>query len=104
MNTSDGSPQPEKTTCHGLAIVRAIDPSKHALLLLTPLPVETLENASAIVKGEIQLPTWALLDHVGDSNGVAKIGWENVPYVDSNGGEGVGSKVLRVRRNLLRRK
>ncbi|RCH84141.1 Polynucleotide 5'-hydroxyl-kinase grc3, partial [Rhizopus stolonifer] len=90
LNTSDGSPQPEKTTCHGLAIVRAIDPSKHALLLLTPLPVETLENASAIVKGEIQLPTWALLDHVGDSNGVAKIGWENVPYVDSNGGEGVG--------------
>ncbi|KAI9276132.1 Pre-mRNA cleavage complex II protein Clp1-domain-containing protein [Sporodiniella umbellata] len=98
-------PQPEMTTCHGLAIVRAIDPSSHTLLLLTPLPAETLEKASAIVKGEIQLPSWALLDSVsGESSGVANIGWDHVPYIQNTSAEGVGSKVLKIRRNLLRRK
>lgn len=90
------------TTCYGLAIVRAIDPNRHALLLLTPLPAETLEKASCIIKGELQLPVWSLLDNkLEKGGGVAQVPWKQVPYVDPNTSEGVGNKVLKVRRNLL---
>ncbi|KAG1048911.1 hypothetical protein G6F43_008731 [Rhizopus delemar] len=93
-NTQDRlPPQPEMTTCYGLAIVRAIDPNRHALLLLTPLPAETLEKASCIIKGELQLPVWSLLDNkLEKGGGVAQVPWKQVPYVDPNTSEGVGRR------------
>lgn len=92
------------TTCHGIGIVRAIDPSRHAFLLLTPVPVSTLEKVSGIVKGEIRLPIWIMLDHkLERSDGVANVPWKKVPYITQESSEGAGANALRVRRNLLRR-
>jgi polynucleotide 5'-hydroxyl-kinase GRC3/NOL9 len=84
--------------------VRAIDPSQHALLLLTPLPLSALEKVSGLVKGELQLPLWAMLDHqLGKGSGVANVPWNKVPYITQESTEGAGANALRVRRNLLRR-
>ncbi|KAI8097909.1 uncharacterized protein B0P05DRAFT_522566 [Gilbertella persicaria] len=96
--------EPEHTTCHGLGIIRAIDPSRHAILLLTPLPLDTLEKVSSIVKGELQLPLWTMLDRrLEKSSGVANVPWTKVPYITKESTEGAGANALRVRRNLLRR-
>ncbi|KAK4511252.1 Inorganic pyrophosphatase [Mucor velutinosus] len=105
FNTQDKpAPNPQLMTCHGLAIVRSIDPSRHALLLLTPLPSSTLEKVSGLVKGEIQLPLWSMLDQKLEKGpGVANIPWKKVPYVTQQSTEGAGANALRVRRNLLRR-
>ncbi|KAI9472394.1 MAG: Pre-mRNA cleavage complex II protein Clp1-domain-containing protein [Benjaminiella poitrasii] len=92
------SPQPQSTTCHGLAIVRAIDPSRHALLLLTPVSSSKLKNVSGLVKGELQLPVWALYNEDLD-----KKRWHKIPYITQESTEGAGANTLRVRRNLLRR-
>lgn len=87
-----------------MAIVRSIDPSRHALLLLTPVPSSTLEKVSGLVKGEIQLPMWAMLDQkLEKGSGVANIPWKKVPYITQQSTEGAGANALRVRRNLLRR-
>lgn len=92
------------TTCHGFGIVRAIDPSRHALLLLTPVPASTLEKVSGIIKGELQLPLWIMLDRrLEKGNGVANVPWKKVPYITQESTEGAGANALRVRRNLLRR-
>ncbi|KAG0164071.1 Polynucleotide 5'-hydroxyl-kinase grc3 [Apophysomyces sp. BC1034] len=97
-------PPPAKTTCHGLAIIRAIDPSRHALLLLTPLPLEKLKKVSGIVKGDIELPVWCMLDrHLGGGSGIAGTPWRRVPYTTVEAQEGVGGNALRMRRNLRRR-
>ncbi|CEP19192.1 hypothetical protein [Parasitella parasitica] len=105
FNTQDQpAPLPHLITCHGLAIVRSIDPSRHALLLLTPLPSGTLEKVSGLVKGEMQLPLWAMLDQkLEKGSGVANIPWKKVPYITQQSTEGAGANALRVRRNLLRR-
>ncbi|PHZ14331.1 uncharacterized protein RHIMIDRAFT_312531 [Rhizopus microsporus ATCC 52813] len=97
-------PNPENITCLGLGIIRAIDPSRHALLLVTPLPAETLEKTSGLIKGEMRLPSWAFLDDkLGTSNGIAKVPWKQVPYVNPGPREGVGARIQKVRRNLLHR-
>jgi hypothetical protein len=85
--------------------VRAIDPNRHALLLLTPLPLNTLTKVSSIIKGEIQLPLWTMLDHRLEKNthGVANVPWKKLPYISQERNEGAGANALRVRRNLLRR-
>lgn len=87
-----------------MAIVRAVDPSRHALLLLTPVPKSTLEKVSAIMKGEMKLPLWSMLDQrLEKASGVADVPWKKVPYISKESVEGAGATALRVRRNLLRR-
>lgn len=87
-----------------MGIVRAIDPSQHALCILTPLPLKTLEKVTMIMKGELQLPLWAMLDRQLEKNsGVANVPWAKVPYITKESTEGAGANALRVRRNLLRR-
>lgn len=105
MNTQDQpSPLPRVTTCYGLGIVRAIDPSQHALLILTPVPTSSLEKTSYLIKGELRLPLWMLLDQkLEKSTGVADVPWKKVPYITQERTEGAGANALRVRRNLLRR-
>ncbi|KAI9015863.1 Pre-mRNA cleavage complex II protein Clp1-domain-containing protein [Phycomyces nitens] len=97
-------PPPTKTTCHGLAIIRAIDPSKHAFLLLTPLPLETLKLVSGIVKGDLELPMQCMLDEkMASGPGICGVPWNMTPYVTTEAKEGAGGDSLRVRRNLMRR-
>lgn len=88
-----------------MGIIRAIDPSRHAFLLLTPVPPHTLSKVSGLIRGEIQIPLWTMLDHKLEKNihGVAHVPWKKIPYITQESTEGAGANALRVRRNLLRR-
>ncbi|KAI8967030.1 hypothetical protein BDF20DRAFT_903008 [Mycotypha africana] len=98
------APNPREKTCYGLAIVRAVDPARHAFLLVTPVPGNTLKKVTSIVKGEMQLPLWAMLDRRQEKGtGVANVVWKKVPYITQEHTEGAGANALRVRRNLLRK-
>jgi hypothetical protein len=99
FNTQDQPlPSPSTTTCYGLGIVRTIDPSRHALLILTPVPKESLEYVSSIVRGELQLPLWAMFNYRNNNKNVSIS-----PYLTVESTEGAGANALKVRRNLLRR-
>ncbi|KAF9954939.1 Polynucleotide 5'-hydroxyl-kinase grc3 [Mortierella alpina] len=78
-------PPPEHTTCHGLAIIRSIQPSTHTLHILTPIPLVKLRKCNGIVKGAIHMPIHASLDHNEENSkvpGVAGVPWKNVPYLN----------------------
>ncbi|KAI5984811.1 hypothetical protein EDC04DRAFT_2831401 [Pisolithus marmoratus] len=114
---SPGQPQPHPSTsnCLGLALIRGVfssnDPSptpSHSPLthlhILTPLPPSTLGHARILVKGELELPIWGVLDfREGEEGGVAGVEREQVPYLQWGKGEGLGSQRRRVRRNLMRK-
>ncbi|KAI6039252.1 hypothetical protein EDC04DRAFT_3112463 [Pisolithus marmoratus] len=114
---SPGQPQPHPSTsnCLDLALIRGFfsssDPSptpSHSPLthlhILTPLPPSTLGHARILVKGELELPIWGMLDfREGEEGGVAGVEREQVPYLQWGKGEGLGSERRRVRRNLMRK-
>ncbi|KAF9127477.1 Polynucleotide 5'-hydroxyl-kinase grc3 [Mortierella sp. 14UC] len=78
-------PPPEHTTCHGLAIIRSIQPSTRTLHILTPLAPSKLRKCNGIVKGAIHMPIHASLDHNEDNSavrGVAGVPWKDVPYLN----------------------
>ncbi|KAF9143663.1 Polynucleotide 5'-hydroxyl-kinase grc3 [Linnemannia schmuckeri] len=78
-------PPPEHTTCHGLAIIRSIQPSTRTLHILTPLAPSKLKKCNGIVKGAIHMPIHASLDHNEDNSavrGVAGVPWKDVPYLN----------------------
>ncbi|ORZ07051.1 hypothetical protein BCR41DRAFT_389064, partial [Lobosporangium transversale] len=77
-------PPPEYTTCHGLAIIRSIQPSTRTFHILTPIPLSKLKKCNGVVKGVIHMPLHASLDHTVDSStvpGVAGVPWKKVPYL-----------------------
>lgn len=115
-------PSPLSSVCFGLAVVRAVS-SSHGintssssstpayLHLLTPIPYPHLSQSRVLVKGELELPIWAMLDfrtffengqEIGNVVGVEP---EYVPYLQwgksSQGVLGAGKR--KIRRNLLRR-
>ncbi|KAF9115749.1 Polynucleotide 5'-hydroxyl-kinase grc3 [Mortierella sp. AM989] len=78
-------PPPEHTTCHGLAIIRSIQPSTQTLHILTPIQLSKLKKCNGIVKGAIHMPLHANLDHNEDNStvpGVAGVPWKKVPYLN----------------------
>ncbi|KAF9355096.1 Golgi mannosyltransferase complex subunit [Mortierella sp. AD094] len=78
-------PPPEHTTCHGLAIIRSIQPSTQSLHILTPIPISKLKKCNGIVKGAVHMPLHANLDHNEDNStvpGVTGVPWKNVPYLN----------------------
>ncbi|KAI0951661.1 hypothetical protein AcV7_007695 [Taiwanofungus camphoratus] len=99
-------PSPLTSTCRGLALIRAVAPSPASPLMhvLTPLPPSFLDKARLLVKGELELPVWGMLDfRTGDSGDVAGVERGKVPYLRWGKGEGLGGDRRRVRRNLMRR-
>jgi len=54
--------------CHGLGIVRAVDPHTSKLYLLTPVSSDELENVDLLVLGETPLPT--VLASTGEQSGL----------------------------------
>lgn len=120
---SQGAPPPDPlmSTCLGLALIRAtalslIDTShpsseSHSrdpqlLQVLTPLPPALLASARVIVKGEVELPIWGMLDFRELEGGRGKEREKeraHVPFLQWSKGEGVGAERKRVRRNLMRR-
>jgi polynucleotide 5'-hydroxyl-kinase GRC3/NOL9 len=112
-------PSPLSSKCVGLAAVRGISPlnrtptspSPLTIQLLTPVPYPLLSQSRVLVKGELELPIWAMLDfrtffkdgrEIGDVAGVEP---ENVPYLQwGKAPEGVlGAEKRKIRRNIMRR-
>jgi polynucleotide 5'-hydroxyl-kinase GRC3/NOL9 len=97
-------PDPSSSSCVGLALVRALSPAARELQLLTPCPTP---GARTIVKGELEIPIWGMLDHTA-------LALDEVPGADAGvapflqwgraQNEGVlGGEKRRVRRNLMRK-
>ncbi|KZT09937.1 uncharacterized protein LAESUDRAFT_673600 [Laetiporus sulphureus 93-53] len=101
-----GAPPPSPCTsrCCGLAIIRSLSPSSQVLHLLTPLPPYVFASARVLLKGEFELPVWAMLDfRSGDKGDVAGVESSKVPFLRWGRSEGAGGERRRVRRNLMRR-
>ncbi|KAK1217414.1 Polynucleotide 5'-hydroxyl-kinase grc3 [Marasmius sp. AFHP31] len=96
-------PDPNTSRAHGLALIRGVsseagDTSGTRLHVLTPLPPDLLSTTKVLVKGEMEMPVWGLLDlRGGPPEETAK------PFLQWGKGEGVGSEKRRVRRNLMRK-
>lgn len=96
-------PVPSTSTCHGLALIRAISPSSSHMHILTPISPAILARCRMIVKGELELPIWGMLDFTDANEGVAGIEKGRVPYLQWGKSEGLGGERRRVRRNLMRK-
>jgi polynucleotide 5'-hydroxyl-kinase GRC3/NOL9 len=98
-------PPPASSTCHGLALVRSLSASSPAQLhILTPLPPACLSTTQprVLVKGEMELPVWGMLDFRSE-DAVAGVERSKVPFLRWGKTEGTGGEKRRVRRNLMRR-
>ncbi|GJE83934.1 polynucleotide 5'-hydroxyl-kinase GRC3 [Phanerochaete sordida] len=98
-------PPPAASTCHGLALVRSVSPDTPAKLhILTPLPPALLARVQprVLLKGELELPVWGLLDFRTD-DAVAGVPHAQVPFLRWGPTAGTGGDRRRVRRNLMRR-
>ena len=114
-------PSPSSSNCVGIALIRGISPpirndppvpTKTYLHLLTPLPHSHLAGARVLVKGEMELPVWGMLDFRNFDGGkgvsfgdVAGVEHNKVPFLQwGKTPEGaMGADKKRVRRNLMRR-
>ncbi|KAF7309762.1 Fungal-trans domain-containing protein [Mycena indigotica] len=97
-------PSPATSICHGLAVIRAVSPTGSHLQVLTPVTPNLIPRCRVLVKGELELPVWALLDWTSTEEGdVAGIEKSRVPYLQWDKGEGLGGEKRRIRRNLMRR-
>jgi len=111
-------PSPSESSCVGLGLIRGVsfppaseDPSSRATLhILTPVPPTMLADARVLVKGDIELPIWGMLDFRqlcgnGDIATIAGVEKGKVPYLQwgrSSKGA-IGADKRRVRKNLMRR-
>ncbi|KAJ7247643.1 hypothetical protein B0H12DRAFT_739265 [Mycena haematopus] len=103
-NQGSAVPSPSTSMCYGVALIRAISSSSSHLQILTPLPPHLLSKCRVLVKGEMELPLWGMLDFRSDMEGeVAGIEKAKVPYLQWGKGEGLGGEKRRVRRNLMRK-
>ncbi|KAG1822276.1 hypothetical protein EV424DRAFT_1398775 [Suillus variegatus] len=97
------TPAPSTSTCHGLALIRAISPSSSHMHILTPVSPTILARCRMIVKGELELPIWGMLDFTDPNEGVTGVDKGRVPYLQWGKSEGLGGERRRVRRNLMRK-
>ncbi|KAK0490276.1 hypothetical protein IW261DRAFT_1324830 [Armillaria novae-zelandiae] len=94
-------PSTQSSSCYGLALIRSLSPS--VLHVLTPSPPASLHKARVLVKGEMELPIWGLLDFRTDKDEVAGVEKGKVPFLQWGKREGLGAEKRRVRRNLMRK-
>ena len=95
-------PSPFSSNCLGLALVRSLSATR--MQLLTPVPPELLGRCRVLVKGEIEIPIWGMLDFRAEKEeNVAGVETSKVPYLRWGKTEGVGGGKKRVRRNLMRK-
>lgn len=97
------APSPSNSMCHGLALIRSISSDSSHMHILTPIPPRVLEKTRVLVKGELELPVWGMLDFTTDNGDVAGLEKSKVPYLQWGKGEGLGGERRRIRRNLMRK-
>jgi polynucleotide 5'-hydroxyl-kinase GRC3/NOL9 len=96
-------PPPTSSRCLGLGLIRAINREAHVFHLLTPIRSSLLGRCNALVKGELEIPTWCMMDFRQDDDSVCGLKGAAVPYLHWGAQVGVGADKRRVRRNLMRR-
>jgi polynucleotide 5'-hydroxyl-kinase GRC3/NOL9 len=105
--TQGGSvPSPTTSHCIGLALIRGVGPKNGCLHILTPVPPSLLGRYRILVKGELEMPVWGMIDfRQGQDGGVAGVKWEKVPYLRmaAGGPTVMGGVRRRVRMKLKRR-
>lgn len=95
-------PSPYTSNCVGLGFIRALSTTQ--MHVITPIPPHRLAGCRAVVKGEVELPIWGMLDFRSEGGDtVAGVERSKVPYLRWGKGEGLGAERRRVRRNLMRR-
>ncbi|KAF8919529.1 hypothetical protein CPB85DRAFT_1212482 [Mucidula mucida] len=98
------APSPMSSTCQGLALIRSLSPQGDVLHVLTPTPPALLCDARVLVKGEMELPVWGMLDFRSKpEEGVAGVDMSKVPFLQWERARGIGAEKRKVRRNLMRR-
>ncbi|KAJ3861270.1 hypothetical protein EV359DRAFT_47562 [Lentinula novae-zelandiae] len=103
-NSASSYPSPLTSSAIGLALVRSVAPGGSHLHVLTPLP---LTGARVLVKGEMEIPIWGMVDFrkLGGrgANGGEGDEQRDIPFLQWEKGVGVGAERRRVRRNLMRK-
>jgi polynucleotide 5'-hydroxyl-kinase GRC3/NOL9 len=98
---------PFTSACHGLALIRSVSPTHPHMHVLTPLPPYLLTTCRVMIKGDLELPVWGMLDFKpdgGEQGGtIAGVEKSKVPYLQWGKGEGIGGDRRRIRRNLMRK-
>ncbi|KAJ3991862.1 hypothetical protein F5050DRAFT_1580650 [Lentinula boryana] len=104
-------PSPINSTAIGLALVRSVAPGGSHLHVLTPLPLNTIAAARVMIKGEMELPIWGMVDFrsIGSRKERRSGGGEDddvqrdTPFLQWDKAAGLGAEKRRVRRNLMRK-
>lgn len=101
-------PPPYESTCIGFGLIRGvanITSSSTAVHILTPIAPSLLANARTLVKGEMELPIWGMLDFRESNDRVAGVEKGKVPYLQWGrvSETAIGDERRRIRRNLMRR-
>ncbi|KAJ3734204.1 hypothetical protein DFJ43DRAFT_1064020 [Lentinula guzmanii] len=104
-------PSPTNSTAIGLALVRSVAPGGSHLHVLTPLPLNTIAAARVMIKGEMELPIWGMVDFrsIGSRKERRSGGGEDddvqrdTPFLQWDKAAGLGAEKRRVRRNLMRK-
>ena len=95
-------PSPFSSNCFGLALIRSLSATR--MQLITPVPPELLGRCRVLIKGEVEIPIWGMLDLRAENNdNVAGVGMTKVPYLRWGKTEGLGGGKKRIRRNLMRK-
>jgi polynucleotide 5'-hydroxyl-kinase GRC3/NOL9 len=95
-------PSPFSSNCLGLALIRSLSATR--MQLITSVPPELLGRSRVLVKGEIEVPIWGMLDLRAENNeNVAGVEKSKVPYLRWSKTEGLGGNRRRIRRNLMRK-
>jgi polynucleotide 5'-hydroxyl-kinase GRC3/NOL9 len=99
-------PSPSTSVCCGLALIRAISPTSPHMHVVTPLPPDVFAESRVLVKGDLELPIWGMLDFRADSEAkgcIAGVETGRVPFLKWGKKQGLGTERRRVRRNLMRK-
>jgi polynucleotide 5'-hydroxyl-kinase GRC3/NOL9 len=94
---------PSISACRGLALIRSISPAHAHMHVLTPMPPYLLTTCRVMVKGDLEVPVWGMLDFEGQDRTIAGVEKSKVPYLQWGKGEGIGGDRRRIRRNLMRK-
>lgn len=95
-------PSPFSSNCLGLALIRSLSATR--MQLITPVPPTLLGRCRILVKGEIEIPVWGMLDFRAENDdNVAGVEKSKVPYLRWGKTEGLGGGKRRIRRNLMRK-
>jgi len=95
-------PSPFSSNCFGLALIRSLSATQ--MQLITPVPPAVLGRCRVLIKGEIEIPVWGMLDFRAENDdNVAGVEKSKVPYLRWGKTEGLGGGKRRIRRNLMRK-